>query len=431
MEQEIVSYCKAAFIGYADGIQKLHTDLKHTADDSLTRLKECRRRYDRLWNALEAKISQARRNLYDAEADARDARARYERASRDASSEDPQVQSGASREMSRARQDELEADRRAAKARAELTDARSKQMQLDKVWNAHYPQARNLEQKMEASLSGFSRLKEDSRKDLDHYAELMERARRILHDYSFGTGSRSSGGSSTGSTGNTAAEDPPDISIPLPADLGWCPRNSMKAVRLEEDGTKTVTLTVGGESRTYSCDRRGIANAYAEASRCRDFEMIPVTSAMFEIEDLRANLELTAGDTDVPQLGGYHRDVKEQDGAGYESHHIPAQSVQSTHANWLPTISITEADHALTPSYRGKSKYAHESFVPKSWEKTTYRQSMSKKISQGSSGYIHAVKCEILELRERFGNKYDGAISAFLDAVLDMLSTRGIPDVRE
>ena len=37
------------------------------------------------------------------------------------------------------------------------------------------------------------------------------------------------------------------------------------------------------------------------------------------------------------------------------------------------------------------------------------------------------MKSEILDLKATTGSKYDGAISAYLDAVQDMLATRGIP----
>lgn len=429
MEQDLITYSRAAFSAYAESIKKLQGDLKAADELRRTRLHKCRSRYERLRGELESRVSQAQRELSAAREDIRRAQARYEQASRRAGSEDPRVQEAARREMSQARQDESEARVSASRAEARLVDARQKLQRLEQMWNTHYPPVLRLQQKAEVSLSGFSRLREKSRRDLDHYAELMEKARHVLNDYTFGSLSQSSGGTFSGSGTSTVSgsSESEDISISLPANLGWCPQNSMTALHLEEDGSKTVTLTIGGQSRTYPCDRRGMANAYGEASRCRDSAMIAITSAMFEIEDLRANLNLTSGQADIPQLGGYHRDVQKHGGDGYESHHIPAQSVQITDANWLPTISITEEDHALTPSYRGKSKRAYNSFVPKSWEPVTYRQSVSNKLRDGSSGYIHALKNEVLELKAVTGNKYDGGISAFLDAVLDMLSTRGIP----
>lgn len=429
MDENRVTYCRRAFADYQNDMNGLYNHVRRVGDEAQDKLRECRSRYERMRSTLESRINQHQRELSDAEADARRAGSRYEQAARDASSEDPRVQAAANREMAEARQAEMEARHRAAKAQAQLTEARSMELRLNRFWDSQYPPARTVQQKMEAALSGFSHLRQCAQKDLDHYGELMEKARQVLNEYAFSgvTGRTGSFSSTSGTVATSTREEP---AAPLPANLGWCARNSMNAVRVDGSGVKTVTMTIGGESRTYTCDRKGMANAYRDANRFRDVDMLAVTSAMFEIEDLRANLDLTTGMAGVPQLGGYHRDVKVQDGEGYESHHIPAQSVQSAAADWLPTISITEDDHALTPSYRGKSKHVYESFVPHSGEKESYRNLVSRKVSSGSAGYIHALKSEVLELRDCVGHKYDGGISAFLDAVLDMLSTRGIPEAK-
>ena len=51
-------------------------------------------------------------------------------------------------------------------------------------------------------------------------------------------------------------------------------------------------------------------------------------------------------------------------------------------------------------------------------------------MSEGSSGYVAAVRNELYDLRVSTGHKYDGGISAYLDAVIDMLAGRGLPGSR-
>jgi hypothetical protein len=40
------------------------------------------------------------------------------------------------------------------------------------------------------------------------------------------------------------------------------------------------------------------------------------------------------------------------------------------------------------------------------------------------------LKNEVYDLKSATGGRYDGGISAFLDAVIDMIATRGIPDAK-
>ena len=57
----------------------------------------------------------------------------------------------------------------------------------------------------------------------------------------------------------------------------------------------------------------------------------------------------------------------------------------------------------------------------------SYKTNTAETISKGSCGYIQVMKNEILDLVRDTGHRYDGGISAYFDAVVDMLAGRGIP----
>lgn len=227
-------------------------------------------------------------------------------------------------------------------------------------------------------------------------------------------------GTGNGSAGASAA----------PAGAGWCQSNHFSAVQINSDGEKTVTMTIGGVSSRFPCTKAGIERAYNQAVDAGDADMIARTSAMYEIETLRESLELEEGDADYPQLGGYHKDVKTQDPVGFESHHIPSRSVQDVNAEWLPAISISDADHKLTSSYAGKQRKVYEPILPSSIPSVSYKESITQNLEKGGSGYIDSVKAELLDLRMTTDHRYDGGVSGYLDAVIDMLATRGIPEAK-
>jgi hypothetical protein len=170
--------------------------------------------------------------------------------------------------------------------------------------------------------------------------------------------------------------------------------------------------------------------AYSQTLNSGDQEMAVRCAAMFEVETFREMLELGSGDSSYVQMGGYYGDVKKQDPPGYNSHHIPSRAVQDVNADWLPTVSISEDDHKLTSSYAGKQKHVFQTKFNQNEPKITYKDRISQSIAQGSSGYINALKNEVYDLKSATGGRYDGGISAFLDAVIDMIATRGIPDAK-
>lgn len=145
--------------------------------------------------------------------------------------------------------------------------------------------------------------------------------------------------------------------------------------------------------------------------------------ALFELEVLRDDLELTAGDPDIPQLGGPYGRIRGIV-SGFEAHHIPSKAVQDAPAAELPAIAMSAADHALTDSYRGKQNHV----LCSKWYHgmQTYRNEVASMIEAGD--YMQLVRFELLNIRDTCGHRYDGAIRLYLDALKEYIETNGIPD---
>ena len=318
---------------------------------------------------------------------------------------------------------EEEAQQQIDHAREELEAARAARQRLDSLWENLYPSVQRLQNRMEEHYDTFDRRRRNGDWELERYNDVLRQIRKFTHGEDFGT------------SGRTA----------LP--IGWCPKNNwFSAVTADSDGKKTVTMTIGGKKQSFSCDKAGTAEAYRMAEESGDAKMIRITSAMFEVESFRRSLCLGPGDPGVPQLGGYHGNVSRQDPSGFESHHIPSKATQNRHVNWLPALSITHADHVLTASHGHKQFRVYSSVFsvnPKLYKDRkiqkkpgsnarrqkmqTYQNEVIRQIRTGETGWLHIMKSEILDLKATTGSKYDGAISAYLDAVQDMLATRGIP----
>ena len=101
----------------------------------------------------------------------------------------------------------------------------------------------------------------------------------------------------------------------------------------------------------------------------------------------------------VIQLGGAHKDVK---GAvpGYESHHMPANSVSPLSEGKGPAIAMIKGDHERTASYGNSAKA------------NAYRQLQADLIRQGD--FRAAQQMDIQDIQEKFGSKYDDAIQQML-----------------
>lgn len=148
---------------------------------------------------------------------------------------------------------------------------------------------------------------------------------------------------------------------------------------------------------------------------------------------MRETLELTEGDPSVLQLGGFHGDVKKNEqkkAGGYESHHIPAQSVFSVCADELPAIALTKEDHKKTDSYAGKQGHRFKPILPGVQEQGTYKEEVISDIDGGAPGFISVVRAEIYNIKDQFGSKYDGALGQYLDALSEYIAKNGIPKTK-
>lgn len=117
--------------------------------------------------------------------------------------------------------------------------------------------------------------------------------------------------------------------------------------------------------------------------------------------------------TDAPteKKGGSYKDVKvEGEGDKYEVHHMPSDSSSNLERNDGPAIKMEKADHRQTASC-GMSAEARE-----------YREMQKQLISEGK--FREAMQMDIDDIHEKFGNKYDDAISEMLEYV-DKLEGEG------
>lgn len=108
--------------------------------------------------------------------------------------------------------------------------------------------------------------------------------------------------------------------------------------------------------------------------------------------------------------GSYGEVFKEGEGDVYEVHHMPADSTSDLERNDGPAIKMEKADHRQTASC-GNSREARE-----------YRAQQKELIEQGK--FREALQMDIDDIHEKFGDKYDDAISEMLEYV-DKLEAEG------
>jgi RHS repeat-associated protein len=101
----------------------------------------------------------------------------------------------------------------------------------------------------------------------------------------------------------------------------------------------------------------------------------------------------------VVQLGGAYRDVKGM--AGYEAHHMPADSVTSLSKESGPSIAMLKDDHRMTASW-GNSREAR-----------AYRAQQVELVGNGK--FMDAVRMDVRDIQSKFGTKYNQAINQMMD----------------
>ena len=181
-----------------------------------------------------------------------------------------------------------------------------------------------------------------------------------------------------------------------------------------------------GELTDIKMDADFLEEKYSEAVANGNQDMADRYRALHDIVSISKDLELTDGDPEITQLGGLHKNVKGQID-GFESHHIPAQSVQNANPRDLPTIALSQEDHTLTDSYGWKSNHEYEPFLPDGIdEHPTYKQEAEEMIDKGN--YTDLVRDELYNIRDIAGHKYDGAIKQYLNELSNMIAKDGIPN---
>lgn len=109
-------------------------------------------------------------------------------------------------------------------------------------------------------------------------------------------------------------------------------------------------------------------------------------------------------DENAEKKGGRFGDVfKEGEGDKYEVHHMPADSTTELERNDGPAIKMDKDDHQETASC-GNSREARE-----------YRAKQKELIENGK--FREALQMDIDDIHEKFGDKYDDAISEMLEYV--------------
>lgn len=109
--------------------------------------------------------------------------------------------------------------------------------------------------------------------------------------------------------------------------------------------------------------------------------------------------------------GGSYADVKKNsNGETHEVHHMPADSASNLERAEGPAIKMEKDDHRQTASC-GSSRESRE-----------YQAAQKELIDNGK--FREALQLDIDDIRDKFGDKYDGAISEMLKYV-DKLELEG------
>lgn len=129
-----------------------------------------------------------------------------------------------------------------------------------------------------------------------------------------------------------------------------------------------------------------------------------VSERSLESENNGFNTEDIKEEEEIEKQGGSYGEVfKEGEGDKYEVHHMPADSVSFLERTDGPAIKMEKADHKQTASW-GSSREAME-----------YRNIQKELIDNGR--FEEAIQMDIDDIHDKFGDKYDGAISEMLEYV--------------
>ena len=115
------------------------------------------------------------------------------------------------------------------------------------------------------------------------------------------------------------------------------------------------------------------------------------------IEMLKDKIEGQQENHQTTYDGGSYGDLAKNRVEGTEKHHMPPASINGLERNDGPAIRMDIADHRQTASH-GTSNEARE-----------YRAQQEQRIKEGN--FEEAMKVDITDVKEKFGAKYDDAIT--------------------
>lgn len=141
-------------------------------------------------------------------------------------------------------------------------------------------------------------------------------------------------------------------------------------------------------------------------------------------------MTLTEGAKNILQAGGAYKRLKDMSkGRGYEAHHMPPKSIFDIDEDKFPCILLTHEDHLSTSSYGGRMNIRHTgAYLPPATDKKTgipYSSLLGESLEQGS--FSELVRDEILEIKMKFQDKYDGALKQYISEMKNYVKTYGIP----
>lgn len=380
----------------------------------------CAQKRNSLMDELEERRVRAQRAYENARSKHEHASSTLEKA-REEDEKDSSSKQETAEQAQMAMQEAEEEMRRAVTIRDE---ARRLQVRVQELWDKHGSPAQNSLLKAETALAGIIQIQSEASQKLDLFIQQLKKEQEIWEDGVTSMVSPESSHPGNGETGKVTGYSDNQMGIGTGKGVaGYSER--MSSISIEPNGEKKLNLVIAGEKISVPLSQSGAAKAYRIASIGGDETMKTRCRDIFEIETLRNDLELEDGETGIQQLGGYHIDVTREECAGYESHHIPAQSIQHAHKNELPAVALLHDDHKKTGSYGGRSAHRFKSFIPGQKGFPTYKEETTRKLSEGR--YSELVRNEVLDIRAQCGHKYDGGLNQMLDAVVDRIARCGAP----
>lgn len=288
-----VGYDKAALQEYMDQMGTIEEKMHHLRDENLNLYNSCKQQYNRIYTKLEEIAHRAYNQVENAESIRRSAELEYETARRTAeNTEDEDAINAAMYRMRQAQVKQAEADEEYSKAFIAYSKASGDLKNLTELWNEKAIVLESQAHRVEDGMASFSRLVSNGNSDLDEYMIIMDKAQEILYGNSI-DGVSSNGGST--SLGN--AESSSEIQD-LQSNSGQRTTGSSFKSLLGNticiisaaNGSKTINMSIGGNSQAFPDTKSGIAKAYRSALKSGDNELVSYISQMFYGTVLSNNL---------------------------------------------------------------------------------------------------------------------------------------------